>query len=331
MNFNIFKPKQKTPHDLVRLTKDAINKLDGPDRRKANEEISKHLVSMKTILYDSDPSPDLVAQLAQEIYNNDLLQGLVMNISKLDFEAKKDVAQIFNNLLRRQIGSRLPTVEYLCTREELLFALLKGYEHPEVALNCGLILRECLRNEALAKIILYSKKFYLFFDYVEMSTFDIASDAFASFKEILTKHKQMVAEFLDSNYDEFFEHYKRLLTSSNYVTKRQSLKLLGEILLDRSNFSVMTRYISNAENLKLMMNLLRDRSRNIQFEAFHVFKVFVANPNKNKPILDILIKNQEKLVVFLNNFHNDRQDDEQFNDEKTFLIKQIEDLRPVHE
>ena len=35
----------------------------------------------------------------------------------------------------------------------------------------------------------------------------------------------------------------------------------------------MTRYISNAENLKLMMNLLRDRSRNIQFEAFHVFKV----------------------------------------------------------
>ena len=80
--------------------------------------------------------------------------------------------------------------------------LYNRYEHPEVALNCGLILRECLRNEALAKTILYSKKFYLFFDYVEMSTFDIASDAFASFKEILTKHKQMVAEFLDSNYDE---------------------------------------------------------------------------------------------------------------------------------
>ncbi|KAI9321255.1 Cab39 protein [Dichotomocladium elegans] len=330
MNFNIFKPKQKTPHDLVKLTKDAIGRLDGSDRRKANEEISKHLVAMKTLLYDND-SPDQVAQLAQEIYNNDLLQALVINISKFDFEAKKDVAQIFNSLLRRQISSRLPTVEYLCTREDLLFALLRGYERPEVALNCGLILRECLRNEDLAKIILNSPHFYLFFDYVEMSTFDIASDAFASFKEILTKHKQMVAEYLDANYDEFFDHYKRLLTSSNYVTKRQSLKLLGEILLDRSNFNVMTRYISNAENLKLMMNLLRDRSRNIQFEAFHVFKVFVANPNKNKPILDILLKNQDKLVVFLNNFHNDRQDDEQFNDEKAFLIKQIQDLRPIHE
>lgn len=35
----------------------------------------------------------------------------------------------------------------------------------------------------------------------------------------------------------------------------------------------MTRYISKPENLKLMMNLLRDKSPNIQFEAFHVFKV----------------------------------------------------------
>lgn len=50
-------------------------------------------------------------------------------------------------------------------------------------------------------------------------------------------------------------------------------QLLGELLLDRHNFTVMTRYISNPENLKLMMNMLRDRSRNIQFEAFHVFKV----------------------------------------------------------
>ena len=52
-----------------------------------------------------------------------------------------------------------------------------------------------------------------------------------------------------------------------------ALQLLGELLLDRHNYTVMTRYISSPENLKLMMNMLRDRSRNIQFEAFHVFKV----------------------------------------------------------
>jgi len=53
------------------------------------------------------------------------------------------------------------------------------------------------------------------------------------------------------------------------------IQLLGELLLDRHNFTVMTKYISRAENLKLMMNMLRDNSRNIQFEAFHVFKVCI--------------------------------------------------------
>lgn len=109
-----------------------------------------------------------------------------------------------------------------------------------------------------------------------------------------------------SNTLQFFDRYTSLLNSNNYVTKRQSLKLLGELLLDRTNFNVMTKYIANSDNLKLMMNLLRDKSRNIQFEAFHVFKVFVANPNKAKAILDILQKNKEKLVSFLSTFHNDR-------------------------
>lgn len=83
----------------------------------------------------------------------------------------------------------------------------------------------------------------------------------------------MVAEYLEKNYDRFFTMYGTLTASNNYVTKRQSLKLLGEILLDRANFNIMTRYIANEMNLKHIMVLLRDKSKNIQFEAFHVFKV----------------------------------------------------------
>ncbi|KAF9960444.1 mo25 protein [Mortierella alpina] len=326
---NFFKSKPKTPHELIRNLKESIPKLDGPEKRKATEDVSKILVAIKTMLYgdsENDPAPETVAQLAGEVYSNNVLEILVNYIAKFEFEAKKDVAQIFNNLLRRQIGSRWPTVEYLCTHAQILFTLIHGYDNQEIALNCGMILRECLRHEALTKIVLNSQEVYKFFTYVEMSTFDIASDAFATFKEILSRHKTLVAEFLERNYDEFFNRYTQLLTSNNYVTKRQSLKLLGEILLDRANFTIMTRYIANADNLKLMMNLLKDRSRNIQFEAFHVFKVFVANPNKNKPVLDILSKNQDKLIAFLSTFHNDRNEDEQFNDEKAFLLKQIQDL-----
>ena len=55
------------------------------------------------------------------------------------------------------------------------------------------------------------------------------------------------------------------------------------------------------------MNLLRDKSRNIQFEAFHVFKVFVANPKKPTQIEGILRRNKDKLLTFLKGFHNDKE------------------------
>ena len=39
-----------------------------------------------------------------------------------------------------------------------------------------------MRYDVLTRIVLGSENFFKFFDYVEMSTFDIASDAFATFK-----------------------------------------------------------------------------------------------------------------------------------------------------
>lgn len=333
----LFGKSQKSPYELIKSLQDALLSLEKGEKKaeKAQEDVSKNLILMKNMLYgtnDQEPQTDIaVAQLAQELYNSNLLLLLINNLSRIEFEGKKDVAQIFNNILRRQIGTRSPTVEYICTKPEILFTLMSGYEKHDIALNCGSMLRECARYEALAKIMLNSQEYYNFFKYVEVSTFDIASDAFSTFKELLTRHKTLSAHFLDSQYDKFFNEYQHLLNSGNYVTKRQSLKLLGELLLDRHNFTVMTKYISNPENLKLMMTMLKDKSRNIQFEAFHVFKVFVANPNKPKPILDILLRNKEKLVDFLTKFQTDRSDDEQFNDEKMYLIKQIRDLKPIED
>uniref|UniRef100_A0A2K5YIX9 Calcium binding protein 39 like n=2 Tax=Mandrillus leucophaeus TaxID=9568 RepID=A0A2K5YIX9_MANLE len=308
----LFSKSHKNPAEIVKILKDNLAILEKQDKKtdKASEEVSKSLQAMKEILCgtnEKEPPTEAVAQLAQELYNSGLLVTLIADLQLIDFEGKKDVTQIFNNILRRQIGTRSPTVEYISAHPHILFMLLKGYEAPQIALRCGIMLRECIRHEPLAKIILFSNQFRDFFKYVELSTFDIASDAFATFK--------------------IFEDYEKLLQSENYVTKRQSLKLLGELILDRHNFAIMTKYISKPENLKLMMNLLRDKSPNIQFEAFHVFKVFVASPHKTQPIVEILLKNQPKLIEFLSSFQKERADDEQFADEKNYLIKQIRDLK----
>lgn len=55
-------------------------------------------------------------------------------------------------------------------------------------------------------------------------------------------------------------------------------------------------------------------------------KVFVANPHKSADVQRILVNNRERLLNFLPKFLEDRTDDDQFTDEKSFLIRQIETM-----
>ena len=71
---------------------------------------------------------------------------------------------------------------YLTFKQNKNMSFIFRYETPEVALNCGVMVRECIRHELLAKEIINAELFYRFFHFVELSTFDIASDAFTTFK-----------------------------------------------------------------------------------------------------------------------------------------------------
>ncbi|KAJ2480694.1 conidiophore development protein hyma [Coemansia sp. RSA 2131] len=337
MNF-FFKAKQKGPVELVKATHDAMARGDSASehqRTKANDEISKNVASMLQILRDGgadkkvpDTTSEQVAQLAQEIYTTELLPLLISNLSRLEFETRKEVSIIFGILLRRKIGTREPTVEYLNSRTSVLASLITGYNNPDAAIFCGNMLRECFKHEALVRTTLKLPEFFNFFEYVEGENFDVTSDAFNSFHEALTKFKEPSVAFLTDSYDAFFAKYTQLLESNNYVVRRQSLKLLGEILLERKNFHVMISFIKQSNNLKMIMNALNDRSKSIQYEAFHIFKIFVANPTKTPEVHKILFKNKDKLVKFLVDFQNDKNSDEQFRDEKAFLVKEIRKLQP---
>lgn len=338
----LFGVKHRSPHEVVKTLSDSLlrpseEKEDMPSKKvaKMQEEINRCIASMKASLIGSSGEQDgggwndSVANLVTEVHNSRLLFTMIENFGKIDFESRKDVVSIFVHLLRRKNASTntYPSVDHIFDNREVLDSLLVGYKDQDYALSCGVVLRECFKHLKLVELVMDNEIVYQFFDYVDVPTFDISSDAFLTFRELLTNHKVKTAAFIGEHYERFFECYHKLLSSDNYVTRRQALKLLGELLLDRSFFDIMTRYITSPDNLLMVMNMLKESSKNIQFEAFHVFKVFVANPDKPSCINDILLRRREKLLEFLARFHPDRSEDEQFNDEKAYLIKHIKELK----
>ncbi|ODH28508.1 hypothetical protein ACO22_03937 [Paracoccidioides brasiliensis] len=365
MAFLFNRARARQPAEVARLIKEFLVRLwENPNGgSKIEEDLAKQLAHMKLIVQGTqevDILPEQVQQLIQAVIQDDLLYELARSIRYLPFEARKDTQTIFSHILRfkptNADSSEPPVISYIASnRPEIIVELCWGYENHRSAMPCGSILREALKYEVIAAIILYDESardgpaihinevdpgtkqtgegvFWNFFQWINRGSFEVGADAFTTFREILTKHKALVSQYLLSNFELFFGKYNDILVQSDsYVTKRQSIKLLGEILLDRANYNVMTKYVDRGDHLKLCMNLLRDDRKMVQYEGFHIFKVFVANPNKSIAVQKILINNRDRLLKFLPKFLEDRTDDDQFTDEKSFLVRQIEmlPLEPV--
>jgi len=193
-----------------------------------------------------------------------------------------------------------------------------------MGIHCGMLLRSCARHPQLVEAFLAQPDAtFQLISFTQHKSFDISSDAFSALREILLAHTSVSAAFLEANFQEFFKLYHDLLQSDDYVTQRQALKLLSEILLDRAFMRVMLAYVTKEHFLQIHMNLLRANSKKIQVEAFHVFKIFVANPQKPPRVQQILFKNKHRLVKLLDSFQ-DKGADEQFANDNSAIIRKLQ-------
>eukprot|EP01039_Chlorochromonas_danica_P005919 gene5918-6517_t len=280
--------------------------------------------SSSLLLYYSTETPESISNQIQALA---LLKSLISALPALLPDARKDIATIFTILLHEDISG---FVDYLSTQmSSIVSGLVDGYKDVNIALICGQMLRECVQYEKLCwQILSFPELLWPFFDvYVHIPQFEVASDAFSTIKEIITapKCKNLSREFLSVNAEIFLDKYEALLQSENYVTKRKALKLLTELLLDRSYHKMMMIFISSKLHLKTIMNMLKSKSMQIQYESFHVFKIFVANPHKSYEVASILYNNKEKLITFLQTFLNEREDFNLF-DEKESVIELLKEL-----
>ncbi|CAD6186429.1 unnamed protein product [Caenorhabditis auriculariae] len=327
-----------SPHHIAKAFKQALEALQ--KGTKSDEDIQKNInksfEAVKEIILgtpEHPPTPEAIALFIREIVDTNALQLLITNLSKFDFESRKDAVQIFVNILRRQFGKgyNLPVTDYLIRRRELVCGLVKGYEYPEIAAHCGQIIRECCEFESLHKLMLYDESFYDYFRHVQNNAFDIAADAFMTLKTLLTRHHLAALDYAEIHFDRLFAAFKNLLVSPNFFVKSQSLKLLCTFLLNRIHHPVVETFISSQDNLVMIMECLRSESGVIRVEAFHVFKIFVLHPKKAQGVHEILFRNKEKLLLYFGNFGSKRGESPTDDDSALDLmavVKTIEELHP---
>lgn len=266
-------------------------------------------------------------ELLDQFLTADLPTRLVRCLGQLEFEVRKDVISVFSAIVRiaAQIGADQQLQQYAESHPQFFEELVAGYEKPEIATHCGMMLRSCARQSRLVEAFLSQTQVSLkLISFTRHESFDISTDAFATLHDFLLTHHALSAKFLEANFKEFFTVYNSLLQTGDYVTQRQALKLLSDMLLERKFMRVMMAYIEDEQFLQIHMNLLRADSKAIQLEAFHVFKIFVANPQKPLRVQQILYKNKDRLVKLLEDLKANRTDDKQFDEDKSTVIGKLQ-------
>lgn len=305
-----------------------------------------------------------VHELTSDQHLQDLIPNLLEHMVTLPFESRKHVAAIFNYLLvcgldgsdAEQYRSIMTSfLRYVHSRfVRIMTIIVDGHDTAkhgaaDVGLHFGSMYRSCMRHPSLYRELVgtteRAERFvFPFLDtYVHLPNFEISSDSMESLRQAFNANNeqmldeetsrtmaQIAADFLTRDYEAIWDQRynpKLLSDEANYMTRRVALQILSTVLLTRSNYAVMIQYVASRDNLILVMKLLRDTSPHITLDAFHVFKVFVANPNKPLEVVKILKDNQVKLCRYLRTLHQDKEEsDAQFRDEKALVIGTIEGL-----
>lgn len=161
----------------------------------------------------------------QGIVDEQVLLLLPQILHLLPFESRKDAQVIFSFVFRYRPPSKYPVasdpqhpnqlppplaVDFVTNHApSVLIALCRGYDHKESATTAGSILREVLKHEAAAAVVLYDDAdsdpnsgssaggatkislnrvqsgrgiFWQLFKWIDQSSFEVAADAFNTFR-----------------------------------------------------------------------------------------------------------------------------------------------------
>ena len=326
--------EEETPQSFVKATLNALFTfkviLDTKDDEKINSYssiIAQNFSTLEEIIVKNQKTehnftPD---GLIIAIADSDLIMVTLSVFLNLSVEQRKQFTRVFSGCVTYSLDHSdhiSPIIQYIQKNEIVLDILLHFYDHQELAMCAGEMLRTCASSDELAQLLLQDKRLDLLFSYFTVSHFDISSDSFLTFKALLLMPPGAAA-YLEQNFSEICSRLHSLLNENNYTTCISALQLIGQMIMNFEN--IQAPYLSCETNLMLMMNLMVSTYKTIAKESYHIFKLFVVFEPKTPNIQKLLVNNAEKLIPFLPSLIDDSDGEEM----KQELDTVIDELRAI--
>lgn len=119
----------RTPADLVPKTCQSLDKLQDNSPQKLFDDTTTLLATLKSVLLadnQNDQTRDFAITVGYDACKNEMPLLLASKLGLLEFEAKKDAAQIFGFLVRLDNGGDKPGVRFVQNNSDMLDMLFKG-------------------------------------------------------------------------------------------------------------------------------------------------------------------------------------------------------------
>lgn len=282
------------------------------------------------------PKPEEIEKCISVAQDTSLLVKIACKAPFLPPETRRIVSAIWGYFLKIENPKSFqrPMVEHLVSHTEAIDALIKSYgtNLNGADVIVGVMIRDACRFAKIVQYVLEKDLIFNIIPVLSSGNFDVSADAFQTLRELLTNHKDISAPWLAKNFQRFFEAYMKPLSKfdeAEYVTVRQSLTILSTLLLDRQFMDTMIQFVNNDGFLKIILILMGNESKVVKFEAFHIFKIFAANPSKTPRIARLLNQNHDRICKLLDQIESDRLDDNEFRQDKAAVMAKLESLLRV--
>jgi len=283
------------------------------------------------------PKPEEIEKCLSVAQSTNLMIHIANRVACLEPEARRATSAIWGYLLKvpQPSTNKRVMTDYLIAHSEAVKSLLSKYGKNTSSADViiGVMIRDATRFPQIIEYIFKNDLVYELFPVLTSDNFDVSTDGFQTLKDVLTNHHEISAPWISKNFYKFFPECVDLLKTkggtgkSDYVTVRQMIALLSTIMLERPFMETMIQFVCHEEFLITTLVLLGNSSKVVQYETFHLFKIFAANPRKPPKVAKLLNQNRDRIIKILDQIEQDRLDDNEFKQDKNAVVAKLNALK----